>query len=191
MRKWFGAILLVISILSGCAENQETDQSKELAQKEPKEKPAEEVKVEVGKTADANSAEEVVSETKEEETAVEPEVKLPLEITKAIFDAKFSLDKDETQYNSGKFQLGDGTVVQADYLFYSDNEVFDYASAIFQEGVLVDIQVETAATVEELEKGLGVSFSEASVNPYKFGYEINFDDAFAEGNISVYPNEWE
>ncbi|MGD6897081.1 hypothetical protein [Bacillus infantis] len=194
MSKWLGAILLGISILFGCAVNQETDHPKEATQKEPKEKPAEKAKVEIEESEESNSVEEVKTETKEEEkeeTEVEQKATLPAKINKADFEAKFSLDTDETQYNDGKFQMGNGTKVQADYLFYSDDEVFDYASAIFHEGVLVDIQVETTVSIEELEKGLGVSFSEAKVNPYKYGYEINFDEAFAEGNISVYPNEWE
>ncbi|MDK7669280.1 hypothetical protein [Cytobacillus oceanisediminis] len=178
-------------ILSACADKAE-ESPKEVVKKEPEveEKVSEPVEEVVEESAEVEKveAEKVTEETTETEDAA---ATLPTEITLNDFNAKFTQDTEETQYPGGKFQLQDGTTVQADYLFYSENDVFDYALAIFHDGKLADIQIETSNSLEELEEGLGVSFSSASVKPYTYGYEVNFNDQFSEGNISIYPNEWD
>ncbi|TFH62580.1 hypothetical protein [Peribacillus frigoritolerans] len=76
---------------------------------------------------------------------------------------------EETQYPNGKFQLNDGSIVYADKLNYGENYVFDYASVIFFEGKIAHMQVDTDSSIEDIDMGLGVSFENYTVEPYKFG----------------------
>jgi hypothetical protein len=100
---------------------------------------------------------------------------------------------EETQYPNGKFQLKDGSIVYADKLNFGKNYVFDYASVIFFEGKIAHMQVDTDSSIEDIDMGLGVSFENYTVEPYKFGsgYEVIFNDTFADDNLAVLPNEWE
>lgn len=109
------------------------------------------------------------------------------------FNRKFKQDPDENQYPEGKFQLKDGSIVNADNFNYSENNIFDYASVIFKDGELAHIQVDTESSIEEIENGIGIPFKDARVEEYKFGggYEIIFDETFADENIKVFPNEWD
>ncbi|WHY64698.1 hypothetical protein [Neobacillus sp. SuZ13] len=111
-------------------------------------------------------------------------------ITKDEFNKMFKIDTEEEQFNNGKFQLKDNSIVKADYLSYGENDLFDYALAVFYNGKLASIQIETSKSQEELEKAFGIKFGD-KIEPYKFGYEITFDKMFHESNISIYPNEWQ
>lgn len=158
---------------------------------EPAEETAKEVAPPTTETeAVEEDAEEVVEPVEETSPEVAP---LATEITYEDFNGRFKQDVEETQYPNGKFQLSDGSTVNADYLFYAGNDVFDYAMAIFADGKLVDVMIETPLTMVELEKALGVSLlaENVSVDTYDYGYVLNFDERFHEDNIAIYPNEWD
>ncbi|KOR78794.1 hypothetical protein AM232_10195 [Bacillus sp. FJAT-21352] len=89
--------------------------------------------------------------------------------------------------------MKDGSIVNADKLNYGENDVFDYASVISYEGKIAQMQIDTESSIENIEKGLGVSFENYTVEPNKFGsgYEVIFNDTFADNNLAVLPNEWE
>lgn len=97
------------------------------------------------------------------------------------------------QYPNGKYQLKNGLIVNADSFNYEASDVFDYATVIFYEGKLVHLQVDTELSVDDSEKRLGISFHNATVEPYKFGsgYEFIFNEIFADENIAMFPNEWD
>lgn len=151
-----------IATLTGCA------QDVEVSEQKPKEK------VEV-KTEEAQ--EKKVPEVKEQ-------------VTFAEFDSKNKRDPEEKQYIDGLFILEDGTRVNADYINYVDGEYYDYASAIFYEGKMAKIQLETSASISEVEAGLGIKFNDVIiVEPIRIGYEIIFDKTFADENIHLNPFE--
>ncbi|WP_409293866.1 hypothetical protein V1498_11820 [Peribacillus sp. SCS-26] len=127
----------------------------------------------------------------EEKPAPKPAAPQKTEITFAEFDTKFERDPDMESYPKGVFQLSDGSKVNADYIQYREGGYFDYASAIFFEGKLASLQLETEATLGDVKAGLGVDLTNAVVEERPIGYEITFDDRFAESNIAIYPNEWE
>lgn len=159
----FGLVLL-LAILAGCSEEPTA------------EKPKEEVKQE--KQASKEETTKVVE--------AEPE---PAEITFVDFDKKYTRDTEETQYPSGLFELKDGTRLNADYITYSNGDYFDYAMAVFYEGKLARLKLETSASIEEVEQGLE-SLEGTTVNQTRVGYEIVFDERFATDNIAVLPSEW-
>lgn len=103
----------------------------------------------------------------------------------------FKLDPEEKQYENGKFQLNDGTVVNADYLMYAENHLFAFGIAIFSEGNLAKIQLETDKSIEDITKGLGLNLNGGKVEQNKFGYEIIFNETFHDSNIAKFPNEWD
>lgn len=112
------------------------------------------------------------------------------EITFAEFDKAFERDPEEKEYIDGPFILKDGTTKNADFISYVGGDLFEYASAIFYEGKLVHTQMETSATIDELEKGLGITFDDSvKVEPYLSGYEITWDETFADENIKLFPFE--
>ncbi|KMY49637.1 hypothetical protein [Peribacillus loiseleuriae] len=111
-----------------------------------------------------------------------------------IFDecnAMFKQDPEETQYPNGKYQLKGGAMVNAASFNYEASDVFDYATVIFYEGKLAHLQLDTESSVEDIEKRLSISFHTAIVEPYKFGsgYEVIFNETFADENIAILPNE--
>lgn len=184
MKKALISIGFAALVLTACSESEETQEPAHVQSEPEVEETKQEETVDVVKETEEKAKEEV-EEIKEET--------LPVKITLNDFNAKYKQDDEETQYQNGKFQLRDGTVVTADYLMYSENDTFDYAIAVFHEGTLADIQIETSLTDAKLEKSLGVSFSGKNtvVKPYQFGYEITFDSKFDDDNIAVYPNEWD
>ncbi|MCM3600615.1 hypothetical protein M3175_07720 [Robertmurraya korlensis] len=113
------------------------------------------------------------------------------EITKEEFEAKYQEDPEETQYPNGKFELADGSTVNADFISYDSSDLFDYATAIYSEGKLASIQFETTAAIEEIEDALGMKFEDGQIEQNRIGYEITLNDTFSEANIAVYPFEWE
>jgi hypothetical protein len=138
---------------------------------------------------EGDSTEEPKEDEKEEtETTVTP---VKTEITKDEFNQKFKFEVEEEQYEHGKFELSDGSTVNADYFSYGENELFVYALATFFEGKLADIQFETDKSQEEVAESLGISFENATVEENNYGFEVNFNDMFLDSNISVYPNEWD
>jgi hypothetical protein len=64
-------------------------------------------------------------------------------LSKDEFNKMFKLDPEEKQYENGKFQLKDGSIIYADDLMYGESELFSYASAIFYKGKLAHLQIET------------------------------------------------
>ncbi|MCM3599412.1 hypothetical protein M3175_01610 [Robertmurraya korlensis] len=144
-----------------------------------------------------NGKKVVVNKEKEEEGKTEAtESNTPIsttktEITQEEFEAKYKQDPEETQYPNGKFELTDGSTVNADFISYGENELFDYATAIYSDGKLASIQFETSAAIEEIEDALGMKFEDSQVEQNRIGYEITLNDTFSEANIAVYPFEWE
>lgn len=192
MKKTFVYFGLATMLLSACGGN--TAEVEEKEQTEPIVEVEKKAEKEVDKVEESKESTEEATEVVEQPAEVTVvEEKLPTRMTLSEFNAKFKQDPEETQYQNGKFQLKDGSVVNADYLSYSENDTFDYAIAIFYEGNLADIQIETSLNEDELEKSLGVSFEGENtvVVPYKYGYEVTFDSRFNEGNIAIYPNEWD
>jgi hypothetical protein len=117
-------------------------------------------------------------------------------LTKDEFNKMFKLDPEEKQYPNGKFQLKDGSIVNADYLMYGENDLFSYAMTIFYQGKLVHLQVETNKPVEEVFKGLGITpTKDVIVETKDWGdvliHDITFDKTFEDSNIAVFPNEWD
>lgn len=75
--------------------------------------------------------EQVETEADASDAHAEVTPSLPTYISQEEFDGKFTQDPEEKQYYDGKFQLRNGSLVQADFLLYIDDTTFDYASAIF------------------------------------------------------------
>lgn len=171
MKKIFFSLVITILMLVGCSIDSD--------------KTAEETK---------EVSEEVIAEepTETEEEVVEEPVVKKTYFTLEEFNKLFQLDPEETQYENGKFELMDGTIVNADYLWYEKSNLFEYAAAIFYQGELAFIQMETKAKPEEIESVFGVKMEDYKpfVKETSLGYEIIFNDLFFETNIKIYPNEW-
>ncbi|RFU60519.1 hypothetical protein, partial [Peribacillus glennii] len=113
------------------------------------------------------------------------------EITFAEFDKKYTKDSQEKQWPVGLFEFKNGTKINADLLFYSASDIFDYASVIVYEGKIAHMQLETVNSIDEIEKGLGISFSDdVIVDPNRVGFDIIFNEKFKDENIARFPNEW-
>lgn len=191
---------MVAVLLSACSSEEESkpkEEEKSIVEKEIKKQeievePIEDDIVEEPVKEEESDEEEssVVEPSKEEET--QP-VDVPLKTTITVdeFNAKFKLDEEEEQYPNGKFQLKDGTIVNADSYNYGESDLFDYAMAIFFEGKLAHLQLETKERVGYISKGLGVDLSNARLETNKIGYEIIFNETFSDQNIAIFPNEWD
>lgn len=133
------------------------------------------------------------STDKKEVTAVVANTNgLKVALTTEEFNSMFKKKADETQYIGGKFELMDGTVVQADFYSYEVSALFEYATAVFYKGELASLQLITTVGINQIEEALGMKFDEnALVEPTENGYQIIFDSMFHDTNISVYPYEWE
>jgi hypothetical protein len=111
-------------------------------------------------------------------------------ITKEEFNNMFKLDPEEKQYENADFLLKDGSVVKGDYISYVGEKVFDYASAIFFNNNLTEVQFETVLTPNELEKALNLSFGKAEVTDHGNSIiEVIFDETLSEYTIQNYPFE--
>jgi hypothetical protein len=107
------------------------------------------------------------------------------------FHSKFKKSR-ETQYPNGKFQLLDGSMIHADFYSYGPSPIFEYATAIFYEGELASLLVETTVGIKQIESTLGMKFDElAMVEPTLYGFQITLHSMFHDSNIAVYPFEWE
>lgn len=184
--------LLVTSLLiiaSACSSEESANNSiaekEEPVQTEEKENKSTQVNAEKNDTVEKKIIEVETTEVEESNKEL-----MKSEITLEEFDEKFVKDAEEEQYPNGKFQLKDGTIAQADYFNYGENELFYYASAIFFDGKLAKIQLETEATQQEVEESLGVKFGDkVLVEENRIGYEITFNETFHESNIKIYPFE--
>lgn len=187
--KYFWIVLVALFIIGSIVGNDEeqVQEASNTVKEVPKKEPVEtEVKSE--KKTETKEPEKKPEQTKPEEKDAE---ELKTEITLEEFNQKFKQDPEETQYPNGKFELKDGSIINADYLMYGENDLFYFAIAIFHEGKLVAIQMETDKSLEEIEKGMGIKFPNGTAAPYAHGYEVNFNIKFYEDNIVRYPNEWE
>lgn len=184
MKNKFLAIIIAF-VLSGCGTQMETTQESKNSISEES--------IEEGKALiDEKQVQEKVEDSSNEtEGNIEKDSPSKKTVTFEEFDSMFQQDPEEKQYFNGEFQLKNGSIVNADYLSYGESELFDYTMAIFYEGNLVEFQMETDATVEEIENVLGISFEDAQVEKYRFGFEVTFNNMFHDTNISIYPFEWE
>ena len=84
------------------------------------------------------------------------------------------------QYPNGKFELKDGTVINADDYCYLGGETFDYASAIFLDGEIAHLQLDLkeGATKEAVLSELGFNEEEVEYIPNKLNnvVDIVIDD---------------
>lgn len=181
---WFWAILVILFIIGSVTGNSDNEQ-----QAQPASKPVQEEK----KAGDTQEKTPDKQQQTKKDTEQQSTTKTFL--TKDEFNKRFKLDPNEKQYENGKFQLKDGSTINADYLTYSESELFTYATAIFYQGKLVHLQVETNKSLEEILKGLGITTTkDTKVETQNWGdtfvHEITFDKKFLDSNIAVYPNEW-
>jgi hypothetical protein len=136
--------------------------------------------------------EEKSSDKKEVTSSVTNINVLKVALTTEEFNSMFEKKADETQYKDGKFELMDGTIVEADFYSYGVSALFEYATAVFYKEELASLQLITTVGIKQIEDKLGMKFDEiALVEPTENGYRIIFDSMFHDTNISVYPYEWE
>ncbi|GGJ73211.1 urease accessory protein UreE [Anoxybacillus voinovskiensis] len=178
---WFWAMLMVLFIIGSVTGN-----SDDKKQAQPVSKPIQEEK----KEEDAQKK----YQNEQQQAKKEDQSTSKTFLTKDEFNKRFKLDSSEKQYDNGKFQLKDGSTINADYLTYGKSELFTYAVAIFYQGRLVHLQVETDKLLEEILKGLGVTATkDTKVETQNWGntfiHDITFDKIFDESNIAVFPNE--
>lgn len=140
---------------------------------------------------------EIDEEEAEEPAKVEVEdisiaVKTNDNVTADYFDGMFTQDPEEEQFPYGKYELTDGSKINADTFSYVNSDIFDYANIVLFDGKIAHMQIESESSIEEIEQGIGVSFEGARIEEFKFGsgYEIIFNEKFADENIAVFPNEW-
>jgi hypothetical protein len=141
-------------------------------------------------TVGCSNVDKLADKNEETSTVTHPNV-LKVALTSDEFNLMFKQKADETQYKGGKFELMDGTIVEADFYSYGVNALFEYATAVFYKGELASLQLITTVGINQIEDKLGMSFDEmALVEPTEDGYRIIFDSMFHDTNISVYPYEW-
>jgi hypothetical protein len=184
---WFWAILVVLFIIGSMTGNSDDEQQAQSASK-PK------VVQEEKKEGDTQEKQQKTPD-KQQQTKKETEQQTNNQsLTKDEFNKRFKLDPNEKQYENGKFQLKDGSTVNADYLTYGQSELFTYATATFYQGKLVHLQVETDKSLEEILKGLGITATKDTKVETKnwgdtFVHDITLDKTFDDSNIAVFPNE--
>ncbi len=139
-----------------------------------------------------NEKESAIVEEGKTSTTTKPAEERKTSITFVDFDKKYARDTESETYIDGLFMFKDGSRANADYIHYIGNGAFDYASAIFYKGKLVNLRVDTTKSIEEVEKELGVTFDEnVIVEPIRPGFRIIYDEKFDIDNISRLPNEWD
>lgn len=139
--------------------------------------------------------ESTTTNSTEEQQPDQESVKSSLkEVQEKEFDSKFTKDPEEKQYENGKYQLADGTILNANKFVYSDDEWFDYMTAIYYEGKLSHLQVESTKQSEEVVQGIGLSkenYNEIKPSKFEGVFEVIIDERFVDENIAVLPNEWD
>ncbi|MFD5853892.1 hypothetical protein ACFWGC_27640 [Cytobacillus pseudoceanisediminis] len=179
--------ILSVILLAACGE-EESSETKEST-KSTKSTAGEHIVEE--KEQDTEETVSIVQDTeKSKEESKSTNVPLKTTITVEEFNSKFKLDDEEVQYPNGKFELKDGSIINADSYSYGESDLFDYALGTFYEGKAAHLQIETQKTAEEFANALGVTLDNTKVVPNKFGFEIIFDPKFSDENISVFPSEW-
>ena len=132
---------------------------------------------------------EEVEKAELEEVVTEPETTI---IKKEQIEGMFIRDPDEEVYENATFITKSDGQLTADYIMYVGDEDIPYVNAIFYGGDLADISFETQLSNDELEKLLGVKFSEETrkgINRKNAYVTINFDKRFADENIERFPFE--
>lgn len=178
---WIATLLASFTLaVTGCS-------SEESAETEPVTQPDVNI-TEEKQPEDSGTAKEVIEDENTDE-------KESIPITKEEFDSKFKRDPDEPQYEGGKTELKDGTVLNVDEIVYSNDESFDYLIATFYEDKLVHLQVETSISTEESLSGIGLSendYTRIKPSPHMTGiFDVVIDERFADENIAVFPSEWD
>lgn len=169
----FGLSLISLFVLNGCTSEEPTEDDA---------KPSTEV---VEKETKTNKSEPAVDEVESEK---------PQPITEEIANTRYKLDSEMEQYPDGKFQFKDGTTITASFYNYLEGETFEYASAKFLDGNLVQVQVELkeGATKDAVLNEWGLTDEvEYDENKYTGIVDIVIDDRFADSNISRLPSEWD
>jgi urease accessory protein UreE len=183
---WFWAILVVLFIIGSVTGNSDDGQ-----QAQPASKP----KVTQEEKGDTQEKQQETTDKQQQpKKDTEQQTTNKTFLTKDEFNKRFKLDSSEKQYENGKFQLKDGSIINADYLVYGESDIFSSASAIFYQGKLVHLQVETDKSLEEILKGLGITTTkDTKVETQNWGdifvHDITFDKTFDESNIAAFPNE--
>lgn len=168
-----GLSLISLFVLSGCNSDKPTEDDAE---------PSTEV---VEKETKTNKSEPTVD-------GVESEKSQP--ITEETANTRYKLDSEMDQYPDGKFQFNDGTTITASFYNYLEGETFEYASAKFLDGNLVQVQVELkeGSTKDAVLKEWGLTEEvEYNENKYTGVVDIVIDERFADSNISRLPSEWD
>ena len=177
-------ILMLGLILSACSNEESTNSTATNVTQESVE---EKVTTDEKETVDLED-EEVISAEENTDNSI------PL--TQEEFNQKYELDNEMDQYPNGKFELKDGTVINADDFSYLGGETFDYATAIFFDGQIAHLQLELKdgfskeAVLNELEFNEGdVEYMPGKINNNIV--EIVVDETFADENIKRFPSEWD
>ena len=131
-----------------------------------------------------------------ERKVTEEEVKQEVEKTKTLkrqdMDSIFSLDPEEKQYENAPLIFKDGDTVTVDYISYTGANGIDYVSALFFQDNLVNIQMDTKLSNDELEKILDIQITKdltITDNRDRGVFEILLDHRFDESKIDRYPFE--
>lgn len=174
-------ILLMASLLLQACSNKETIKEEDSA----------DINIH-SKEAKGQTSADTSSETNTSPTKTEQEAPSKTSLTKNEFNKMFKQDTEEKQYPNGKFQLKNGSIVHADYLMYGDSDVFEDATVIFYKNELAKIQFTSKTTLEEAIEKLGLPVTNDSIiEQNKWGVcEIVINQDFHDGNIAVFPNEW-
>ena len=141
----------------------------------------------------STTTEETVSVNKSEDQLEQKEIK---PITKTEFNERFELDSEEAQYEDGNFIFKDGSTATADYLQYKESDIFNYAMAIFENGELASIQIESKEGIgkdkvlEELVlQKKNVIIEQSEIGKKTGIYDIVINEKYKEGNVQRYPFE--
>lgn len=193
MKKFLFISIVCIIALVGCSNEEKADTTEPI-----KIKTEDKVEKETKTSTEPEEENEIKEEEKETTISTQPEEKEETEVKEEVkttvtledFNKLFKQDESETQYPNGKFELQDGSIVNADFFSYIGNDVSDYTTAIFSEGELAAVQFETSKSIDEIEKALGIAFEDSQVEKNRIGYEVTLNETFKESNISVYPFEW-
>lgn len=149
MKTVVGATILTSMILTGCSEN--SDVINTSAQLETT------VSVELTATPSPEPTTSTEpSPTPSSEPTATPEVQAT--ILQEEFHKANKVDPDWPSFPNGKYQLQDDSIVYADQISYVDGAFYEYATVTFYEGKLAAFQVETELSIEEVKKGLGLTY---------------------------------
>ena len=196
---WLGVFVALI-IIGAFLPDPPSEVAKQEAvaqvEKEIAESKAKQAAKEAKAKADAEAEQETEKETSDkvtEEKTKQVAVTAPVQtiIKKDQIESMFTRDPEEKVFENANFITKEGTL-NADYIMYVGDETIPYISAIFYGGDLANITFETELSNDEIEKLLGITFSEEtrkSITRRLANVEINFDKRFADENIIRFPFE--